>query len=247
VRQLLKAPADGHTLLVMANTLVTVPHLNPKAGYGIKDFTAIGEMSRSPELLVTGGSSPFRSLADLVGAAKKAPGQISFGSSGLGTTTHLPVEMLARSAGITLNHVPYKGIAAAVPDVVAGRVNFLMGAPTSLIELMKSGGLRPLAISSDKRSPAFPDVPTLRELGYPEATFEIWLGAVGPAGIPKAVKDRLGDAMEAARTSPDIIARFATLGQEISAVRTPDQFEAVMRADEEKLGKLIKSANIVAE
>lgn len=247
VRQLLKAPPDGYTLLVVANTLVTVPHLNPKAGYATKDFTAIGEMNRSPAVLVTGGSSPYKSLSDLVAAARRNPGQIPFGSSGVGTTTHLPVEMLAQQARVTFSHVPYKGIAAAVPDVVAGRVAFLIAAGPAVVELIKTGGLRALAISSEKRSAAFPDLPTLKELGYPGATFEIWLGAVGPAGMPRGVRDRLGDAMEAARSNPDLVARFAALGQEISAVRTPDQFEATMRADEERLAKLIKQANIVAD
>ena len=247
IRQVQKAPADGYTLLVVANTLVTVPHLNAKAGYAVKDFAAVGEMVRSPVILVTSGSSPFKSVADIVAAAKKAPGQVSFGSSGVGTTNHLPVEMLAQQAGVSFTHLPYKGIAAAVPDVAAGRVSFLMAAATSVAELIRSGVLRPLAISADKRSKRFPDVPTLKELGYPGATFELWIGAVVPAATPSAVKARLGEAMEAARANPEVQARFEALGQEISAIRSPEQFEAVLRSDEEKLAALIKAAGIVAD
>lgn len=244
VRQVLKSPPDGHTLLVAANTLVTVPHINSKAGYVVKDFAAVGEMVRSPVLLVTSASSPYKTLADLIAAARKEPGRIGYGSSGIGTTNHLAVELLARQASISFNHIPYKGIAAAVPDVVAGRLGFLMGTATSVVELIKSGALRALAISSDKRSPQFASVPTLKELGYPGATFELWIGALAPAGISRAVRSRLGDAMEAARADPELVKRLEAAGQEISAVRTPDQFEAVLRADEERLQKVIKDANI---
>lgn len=247
IRQLLRSPADGYTLLVSANTLVAQPHVNKKSGYTASEFTPVGEMCRSPMLLVTAASSPWKSLADLLAAAKKSPGQLSFGTSGTGTTNHLGVELLARRAGVSFTHVPYKGIAAAVPDVGAGRVSFLMGTPTSLQELTKSGALRALAISSDKRSTIFPDIPTLKELGYPEATFEIWIGTVAPAKLPPAVRARLAEAMEYTRNQPDVVKRLEAAGQEISAARTPEQFEAVMRTDDEKLGRVIREANIVTD
>lgn len=246
-RQLLKSPPDGYTLLSTANTLVVVPHLNPKAGYALRDFSGVGEMVRSPHLLVTSGTSPYKTLPELISAAKKNPGLITYGTSGVGTTNHISVELLARYAGVKFSHVPYKGIAAAVPDVVTGRVIFLNAASNSVAELLKTGALRALAISSERRSSQFPDIPTVKELGYPEATFEIWIGLVAPAGLPPAVKARLGEAMEAARTDQDIVRRLEAAGQEISGVRTPDQFEAVLRSDEEKFRKLIKEANIVAE
>jgi tripartite-type tricarboxylate transporter receptor subunit TctC len=246
VRQVLKS-TDGYTLLGVANTLVTVPHVSPKSGYAVKDFAAIGEMVRSPVVLVTGGSSPYKSLAELIAAAKKEPGHITYGSSGVGTTNHLAVELLSRQAGVSFSHVPYKGITAAVPDVSAGRVGFLAGTATSVSELMKTGALRALAISSDKRSHQFPDLPTLKELGYPGATYELWVGVVATAGIPRAAKDRLAEAMEAARNDPDVVKRLEAAGQEISAVRTPAQFDTVLRTDEEKFRKLIKDANIVAD
>jgi len=247
IRNAIKAPADGHTLLVGATTLVVLPHTHARAGYATRDFTPIGEMVRSPLVLVTSGSSPYTSLSELIAAAKKSPERITYASGGVGTTNHLAAALLTRQAGVKLTHVPYKAIGAAVPDVTAGRVDFLMSAPNSVAELMKSGMLRALAISSEKRSPAFPQFPTFREAGYPDATYEIWIGAVGPAGIPAPVRARLGEAMEAARNDPSLVKRVEALGQTISAVRTPAQFEAVMRADEEKLRTLVKEMNIVAE
>lgn len=247
VRQVLKAPADGYTLIVGANTMMTQTLINPKAGYDINDFTPIGEMSRSAVVLVVSATSPYKTLADLVAAAKKNPGQLTYGSSGTGSTNHLVVELLARSAGVKFTHIPYKGIAAAVPDVNAGRVNFLMGTPSSFHELLKSGALRALAISSEKRSPTFPDIPSLPELGYPEATFDVWIGALAPAGLPEQVKARLADALEDARKQSDLVKRFEDLGQEVSAVGTPRQFDTMMRADLDKLRKVVKEANITTE
>ncbi|HSW16888.1 MAG TPA: tripartite tricarboxylate transporter substrate binding protein [Ramlibacter sp.] len=246
-RQTAKANPDGYTLHVNANTLVTVPHVNNKAGYSLKDFTGVGELVRSPALLVVSAQAPFKTLGELVAAAKAQPGAISYASGGMGTTSHLPVELLAREAGVKLTHTPYKGVAAAVPDVTAGRVSMMMATSTSTGELIKSGALRPLAISSEKRSPAFPNVPTFKELGYPEASFEIWIGMVAPAGIPRAVKARLGEAMEAARKDPQLVAKLQAAGQEISNVRTPEQYDAVLRREDERFGKLIKEAGITAE
>lgn len=247
VRQLLKAPADGTTLLAAANTIVTVPHVNAKAGYAVKDLAALGEMVRSPVLLAVRGAAPYRTLAEFLDAARKRPGELTYGSSGVATTNHLAVELLARSAGVKFSHIPYKGIAAAVPDVVAGRVDFMMGTATSIVGLMKTGALRALAISSDRRSPQFPDVPTLREAGHPDATFEIWIGIVGAAGIPRVARARLGEAMEAARNDAGVVRDLQAAGQEISAVRTPEQFDAVLKADEERLRRVIREANISAE
>jgi tripartite-type tricarboxylate transporter receptor subunit TctC len=204
-------------------------------------------MARSPAILVVSGGSPFKSLHDIVAAARKNPRQVSFGSGGVGTTNHLPVELFAKQAGISLTHVPYKGIALAVPDVAAGRVSFMIGTPTSIAELIKSGSLRPLAITSDSRSPKFPELPTFKELGYSDGTFEIWIGMVAPGGMPTSVKAKLAQAMDLARKDPDLVSRLDAAGQTISNVRTPQQFEALMRSEEERFRKVIREANIAVE
>ena len=242
-----KAQPDGYTLLTAANTMVALPHLSPKAAYGMGDFTAIGEMARSPSIMVTSRDSPFKSVADLVNEAKKRPGALNYASGGQGTTSHLPAEMFVHQAGVKITHVPYKGVAPAVPDVVANRVAFMMATPTSVAGLVESGQLRVLAITSEARSAKYPDVPTFKELGYGGASFEIWVGMLAPAGLPKAVRARLGQAMEAARSDPQLAQKLEELGQSISDVRTPDQFDVFLRSEEVKYAKVIKDANIVAE
>jgi tripartite-type tricarboxylate transporter receptor subunit TctC len=232
--------------MAAANTIVTIPHIVKNPGFTTKDFTSIGEMARSPSLLVVAGASEFRSIADLVTAAKKNPGRVNYASGGQGTTSHLPVELFARQAGIALSHIPYKGVSPAVPDLVGGRVGFMMSTPTSVEELMKTGALRALAITSDTRSPKFPDVPTFKELGYPDATFDIWVGLLAPAGIPKAARARLGEAMEFARADQGLVRQLAATGQVISNVRTPDQFEKLLRDEEQRYRQLVKDANITA-
>jgi len=246
-RMAAKAEPDGYTLLTAANTIVTIPHLSPKAGYGMRDFSAIGEMARAPSLMVTSSESKFRTVADLVNEAKKTPGGLDYGSGGQGTTSHLPAELFIREAGVKINHVPFKGVAPAVPDLVANRVAFMMVTPTSVSGLVKSGQLRVLAISSEARSPKFPDVPTFRELGYGGATFEIWVGILAPAHMPEAIRARLGQAMEAARADPRMAQKLEEMGESMSNVRTPEQFESTLRTEETKYAKLIKEAHIVAE
>lgn len=247
-RYVAKAKPDGYTLLAGANTILINPRINKNAHYDwAKDFTAVGAMAHSPALLVISSASPIKSIAQLIAAAKVRPGAIAYASGGQGTTSHLPVEFFAREAGITFTHVPYKGNAAAIPDVVSGRVTFMMGATDSFFGLMKSGALRALAISSETRSPAFPEVPTLKELGYPGASFDIWVGLLAPAAMPKAILAKLAEAMEAARENKNLLQHLRGLGQDISSVRTPDQFEAFLHEEDEKYRKLIIEAKIVAE
>lgn len=247
-RYVARSAADGYTLLAFANTVVTMPHLVNGAGYDFnKDFVAVGEMARSPALLVVGGRSPFKTLGDLVSAAKKRPGEVTFGSGGQGTTSHLPVELFGDSAGIRLTHIPYKGVAAVLPDVISGRVSCMMGTETSMVGSIQAGTLRALAISSESRSAKFPNVPTFRELGYPEATYSIFVGLAAPAGIPQTVRAKLAEAMEAARSDKTLQAHLAALDQEISGVRTPEKFHEFLLAEEKRTVKVIKDASIQPE
>lgn len=246
-RAAIKAAPDGYTLMTAANTLVTIPHLSKDAGYRAQDFTPIGEMARSPSVMVVSAASPFRSVADVVAAAKKVPGELTYASGGMGTTSHLPAELFALQAGIKLLHIPYKGVAPAATDVVSNRVGFMMATPTSVAGMVKAGQLRMLAITSESRSPKYPDVPSFKELGLASATFEIWVGMVGPANLPEAVRARVGQAMETARADPAIQHKLDEMGQFISPVRTPDAFKAFFLAEDAKYAQLVKAANIRAE
>jgi tripartite-type tricarboxylate transporter receptor subunit TctC len=246
-RQLARAVPDGYTLMTSANTVVVAPLVIRSAGYDLSDFSAVGELARSPALLTVSGSSPYRNLAELLAAAKARPGALSYGSSGVGATNHLPVEMFARQAGVSFTHVPYKGISLAVPDVVANRVTFMLAAPTSVQQLLKSGVLRALAISSETRSATFPDVPTFEELGYGAGSYAVWIGMLGPANLPPAVHARLAQALESARGDRELGRRLEAAGQGISQVRTPEQFAALLRAEQDRLRKVIKDASIGLE
>jgi tripartite-type tricarboxylate transporter receptor subunit TctC len=246
-RTVAKAEPNGYTLLSAANTVATVPHLSKKAGYAMSDFSAIGEMARSPSVMVTSAASPFKTLADLVEAAKRQPGGLSYASGGQGTTSHLPAELFLQQSGLKITHVPYKGVAQAVPDVASDRVAFLMATPTSVAGLVQAGQLRVLAITSDARSPKFPQVPTFKELGYGEASYEVWVGLFAPANLPRAVRARLGEAVEAARNDAVLASKLEEMGQTISGVRTPEQFDAFLRSEDAKVARLVKETGLVAE
>ena len=243
-RAVIRSPADGYTLLTAANTMLSMPHISPKAGYKVDDFTPIGEMARSPSVLIVSADSPFKTLADVIKAAKANPKQITYASGGIGSVSHLASELFAEQAKIQLVHVPYKGVAPAVTDAVANRVDLLMATPTSIDAMVKAGKLRLLAITSEKRSPKYPDVPSFKELGLPNATFEVWVGMFAPVNLPESVRAALGRAMETARNDPQLLRKLEEHGQSISDIRTPDAFSAFVRADDASLGKLIRTAKI---
>lgn len=241
-RNVARAHPDGYTLLTAANTLTTIPHLNPaNAVYQTKDFTPVGEMARSPSVLVVSASSPYRSVQDIVEAAKSSPGLVTFASGGHGTVSHLPTELFAAQAGIELTHVPYKGVAAAVADLSSGRVDFMISTPTSVAELATAGHLRMLAITSTERSSKYPDIPSFAELGLPDAIFEVWVAMFAPANLPPGIREQLGQAMEVARADAGIRQTLSDFGQHISDVRTPTQFGEFFQAEEEKYLRLIHS------
>jgi tripartite-type tricarboxylate transporter receptor subunit TctC len=197
-----------------------------------------------PMALVVGADAPYKTLADLVDAARKAPGSITFGSVGIGTTSHIPVELFARTAGISMHLIPYKGIPLAIPDVMTGRVTFMMGTAPSVGELIRAGKLRALAVTAEKRSASFPGIPTFAELGYPDATYLLFLGLVAPAKTPPAVVQALSRAAEEAKKDPAVQKRLESLGQELPSQTDSEQFNTFLRREEERMKKVVKDANI---
>ena len=241
-------PADGHTLLAMSNTFVISANFIANPGYDpLKDFAGIGMMNRLPMLLVTSAQKPIKSLSALIELARSRPGGVSFASSGIGTATHLPAAMLEQQAGIRMLHVPYKGNAPAIADVLSGRVDIIFDPISTAGPLVRDGRYTALGITTPGRSPLFPGVPTIAELGFPGFDFTVYTGLVAPAGTPRPVVARWHDALRRATSSADFRESFGQLGTELYTDATPEQFDAFLRNEVARYAKLVKEANIKPE
>ncbi|WP_416139204.1 Bug family tripartite tricarboxylate transporter substrate binding protein [Halomonas sp. HK25] len=239
-------PADGHTLLVAANTIVTMPHINENAGYEPEDFVGVGEMSRAPTLLVTSASSPIESLSDLVQQSKDNPGSITYASGGTGTTSHISVELFSEDAGIDLLHIPYSSRSLAIPDILSGRVDLTM--MTSIEEQSLRDELRVLASTSDVRTEGYPDVPTFKELGYSGGTYLIFLGIFAPSETPGEVVEALAAAVEYAKNDEGLRGRLDGMGQEYSTTaRSTLDFNDYLSKESERYRVLVESVGIEYE
>src|SRR5262245_50834055 len=228
-----KAPPDGYTLFfVPAGTLTTNATLYKKLPYDPgKDFTPVALTSSVAFVLVVHPSLPVNSMKELVQYAKERPGQLSFGSTGIGATPHLAVEMLMREAGLKMTHVPYRGMPQAVNDVVGNHVQMAFADPAGAPPLIKDGKLRPLAVSSRVRISSLPDVPTMEEAGFPGFEAVSWHMIVGPAGMPKPVVDRLYGEFKRISTSPDFKAQVDRMG--LLAIDSPPPDELKKYLDKE--------------
>ncbi len=242
-----KAPPDGYTLLVggFASNAVS-PHLF-KAEYDpLTAFEPIGMFGTAPSVVITHLNSPYKTLKDLVDAAKKKPGEIMYGSSGNGSPPHMGGEMFATIADIKMTHVPYKGGSAHILDLIGGRLDAIFDTSTSAIPLIKGGKVRPIAVSSKTRLPDLPDVPTFIESGYPDYTVGGWYALYAPAKTPKTIVDKLSTELQAVLKMPDVIEKLRGVGV---TPGTGDTEELVKYGPLEyaKYGKIIKDANIKAE
>ena len=244
-----RAPADGYTLLaaVVAN-MATAPLLSlSPAGYDpIKDFDAISLITSNPLLLVASKSSNINKLSDLLRMAKEKPGQLAIASYGQGTPSHLGIELLKVAAGIDVIHVPYKGAAPALVDLLGGRVPLMMDILPSHIKTLERGDVVGLAIGQKTRSALAPRVPTFQEEGVAGLDATTWVGVVGPAGMPKEAIDRLNLAFRRALADPQVIESLLTQG--MPALHTPAQeFNTMIKSDYAKWSGIIKAANIKPE
>lgn len=246
IRAVKVAAHDGYTLLASSNTVAQLPAVKNEPGYELKDFVGIGIMNEAPLLMVTALSLPYRSLADLTAAAKAKPSMLSFASGGLGTTTHMAAAILMHQAGLSIVHVPYKGIATAMSDVIAGRVEFAFDGGNSSGPHIKDGRLRALGVTSAKRSPAFPDVPTLAEQGLPGYSYSVYLGLLAPAGTPNEIVQRLGQALRAALASVPVRERFRRDGAEPGTM-TPEAFTQFLQQDLQRTMKVAADLSLAKE
>jgi tripartite-type tricarboxylate transporter receptor subunit TctC len=241
-----KAPPDGYTLFFApAGTLTTNATLYKKLPYDpAKDFTPVALTSSVAFALVVHPSLPVHSVKELVQYVKERPGQLSFGSTGIGATPHLAVEMMMREAGLKMTHVPYRGMPQAVNDVVGNHVQMAFADPAGAPPLIKEGRLRALAVSSKVRISAMPDVPTMEEEGFPGFEAVSWHMIVGPAGMPKEIVERLNAEFKRMATSDDYKAQVDRMG--LLAIETPPPAELKKYLDKEiaNWGQLVKDVGI---
>ena len=243
-----RAPADGHTLLVSSlGPYVIAPHLLAKVPYdALKDFDYISIAVQAPNVLVVPASSPHKSMAGVIAYLKANPDKMTFASSGNGSSDHLTAELFWLQTGTTGIHVPYKGGGPVMSDLLGGQVDSsFMNINTAMPQIL-AGKLRPLSITSAKRSPLLPNVPSLEELGIKEANVYSWQAVAAPKGLPADIKTKLHAAIVASLNDPQVKPKLLELGFEIVA-NTPEQFTAYQAAEFARWKKLIETRNIKAD
>jgi tripartite-type tricarboxylate transporter receptor subunit TctC len=238
-----RAPADGYTLLVGGTSLVVTPLLS-KVPYSARDFTAISRFASVPFILVVHPSMPVKTLKDLIALARSKPGAINYASTGNWTTPHLTTELFRREAKIDITHVPYKGSGPALTDLLGGHVDMFFCNMLSATPHVTSGRLRALAVSSLKRSPIAPQVPTVAESGFPGFETVTWFGLAAPAGVPENVVTRLyGESVKALRRS-DVQAELAAQGASATIDKGPEDMAQYIRNESQKWAKVLESIGL---
>lgn len=242
------APADGYTIgMAGTGAMVYAPFVNAKMPFDpLKDVTHLSTMVRTPNLLVVRPDSPFKRVADLVGAARREPGKLSIASAGVGSSTHVVGALFQHEAGIRLNHVPYKGAAPAVQDLMGGQVDMFIAEVPAVAHLIKAGKLRGLMLTDSKRLRGTPDVPTAAEVGLPKVLADGAYGLVAPPGLAPDIARKLFEAANDALRSPDVFDKFAEQGG-IAQPGSPDTYRALLKSEQERWGPVIKAAGITAE
>lgn len=226
-----RSAPDGYTLLLAANNHVMNPPLYAQLGYDPeRDFAAVHSIAVSPNVIWCATRQPWRTLEDLIAAAKAQPGKLSYATTGIGGNGHYGGELLKRATGIDILHVPYRGTAPAMQDVVAGLVPITIGTLVGTIAGYRNGQIRPLAVAAPKRTPDLPDVPTMAELGYPVADTGVWYGLVAPAATPELLVRRMAGDMAALLRQLDIIQRLASQASEVLMLG-PEEFAGRIRSD----------------
>jgi tripartite-type tricarboxylate transporter receptor subunit TctC len=240
-----KAAPDGTTLLMAGNAAIVInPSLYAKLPYDpARDLVPVAQVTIAPNVLVLNKDVPAGSVQELVELARRSPGALTFASAGIGTSTHLAGELFQTVASVKMQHVPYRDSAALLNDLVAGRVTMFFGSIASVLPLVRDGQLRALAVTSLRRSPAMPNLPTLDELGFSGFDAGAWFGLMAPSGTPGQIVTMLHDEALKAVTASAAREKFAALGMETVA-RTPDEFAAVIRAETPVWAKLIKQIGI---
>jgi len=242
-KALIDSPPDGYTLMLAANALAANVSLFQPAPYQLDRVTPVAAVGRVPVVLAANPQAAINSIAALIAQSKAKPGSINYATPGNGSTPHLAVELFERAAGIQLTHVPYKGGAQAMNDVIAGHVQTVAVNALEVLPFAKDGKLRVLAALSDKRSPIYPDAPTIAESGFPGFEASVWYGIVGPAGMPPAVVTRLHQEIQKVLAAPELRQRLASAGGEVTPGASA-QFADLLKKEQQRYEKLINDAKI---
>jgi len=242
-----KAAPDGYTLLGNASIHVINPSLYPKIPFdALADFTPITQLAHVPLILVVNNDLPVRSVKELIAYAKANPGKLNFASSGNAAAPHLAGESFKLATGIDMQHVPYKGSSPALTDLIGGQVQLMFDSMPSAMPFVKAGKLRPLAVTTAKRSLAVPDLSTVAEAGVPGYDISTWYGLWGPKGLSKEVTDKLANEVARILKLPDVKERYAALGAE-PVGNSPEEFAAYCKSELLKWAKVVKDSGAKAD
>jgi len=243
-----RAAPDGYTLLMgTVGTHAINQSLYKKMAFDpIKDFAPLSRVALVPNLLVANPSQPYKSVKELIAYAKANPGKVSFASSGSGTSIHLSGEMFQQMAGVDMQHIPYKGSAPALTDLLGGQTAIMFDNMPSVIGHVKAGKLRPLAVTTPQRSPALPEVPTIAEAGVPGYSATSWFGLLVPAGTPAPVIAKLNGSILKALADPEVRKKLAEQGAEPHGEK-PEQFAEFIRSETAKWGETVKKSGATAD
>ena len=242
-----KSAPDGYTLGIGLGALTIMPSLHSKLPFDVlRDFAPISVMLYSQNVLIVNPSLPVKSVKELIALAKSQPGKLNYASSGLGATPHLSMELLKSMAGIDINHVPYKGDAPAVTDVIAGQVQMYCSTIGGSIQHVRSGRVRALAVTGKVRAAALPDIPTMEEAGLPGYEIVSWYGLIAPARTPPEIIDRLNAAVVKVVSNPEMREKIIASGSD-PATNTPAQFQALIRDNIARFGEIARAAGVRPE
>ena len=243
-----KSPADGYTLLGISNTFASTPAVIRNVSYDpVKDFVGVSVTSTLPFILIVNPGVQANSVKELIELAKRRPKELTYGSAGVGATQHIAAELFSHQAGINMTHVPYKGAAPTLIDVVGGQISLTFDPINTSIQYVKTGKVRPLAVTTARRSPVFPDLPTIAEAALPGYDFVVFTALMAPANTPRDVVRRLHEEVAKAVRQPDIRNLYLQQGVELTASASPEECNAFIKATAEKYVKIARDANIRAD
>ena len=238
-----KSTADGYTLVLgQTSNLAINPTLFPKLPYDpVKDLTPVSLVASAPLVIVVAADSPYKTLADVVAAAKAKPGFLNYATSGNGTVAHLATESFQKAASVKLTHVPYKGAAQGATDLIGGQVQLYVSSIPTLISHIKGGKMRAIAVTSAKRADDLPQVPTIAESGYKGFEAVTWFGIAGPANLPKEIVAKLNADINKALQTPELQKKLGDQGADVAG-STPEQFAKLIRDDITRWGKIVRES-----